>query len=135
MDKERPIILKKQKQSPANDAVKANGIGDSSPVPSKSTKSKQGNTTAKGPLVAQQLGKLIVKAIASKATAATAKRVIPLKTTEKVANHPAREKKQKESLANDAVEAKGIGDSSPVPSKSTKSKQGKTAAEGPVVTQ
>ena len=73
MDKECPLILKKQKISPANDAVEAKGIGDSSPVPSKSTKSKQGKTAAKGPLVTQQSSKVVVKAITSKATEDTAK--------------------------------------------------------------
>ena len=60
---------------------------------------------------------------------AAAKRASPLKTTEKVAGHPASDKecssilkKQKKSSANDAVEAKEMGDSSTVPSKSTKSK-------------
>ena len=123
-DKECLIILKKEKKSQANDAVEAMGIVDSSPMPSKSTKSKLGKTAAKGPLVTQQSSKVVVKAIASKATEDAAKsapkRAIPLKTTEKVADHAASEKKQKKSPANDAVEAKGIGDSSSVPSTSTK---------------
>ena len=64
MDKECPIILKKQKKPPANDTVEAKGFGDRPPVPSKSTKSKHRKSAAKGPLVTRQSGKLVVKAIA-----------------------------------------------------------------------
>ena len=72
------------------------GIVNSSPVPSKPTKSKPVKTVTKGPLVTQPSSQVHVKAIASKATKesakSAAKRAIPLKTTEKVDDHPASEK-------------------------------------------
>jgi hypothetical protein len=132
MDKECPM-----KESPANDAVEAMGIVDSSPVPPKSTKSKMVKTAAKGPLGTHQSRKVGGKAITLKATEdaaiSAAKRASPLKTIEKGANHPAGSKKQKKSPTNDAVEAKGIGDSSSVPTTSTKSKKGISAPKGPPV--
>jgi len=132
MDKECPM-----KEYPANDAVEAMGIVDSSPVPSKSTKAKLGKTAAKGPLGTHQLSKVGGKEIALNATQdaalSAAKRASPLKTIEKGANHPAGSKKQKKSPTNDAVEAKGIDDSSLVPTTSTKSKKGMAAPKGPPV--
>jgi len=119
MDKECQM-----KKSPANDAVEAMGIVDSSPVPPKSTKFKLVKTAAKGPLGIHQSRKVGGKAIALKATEdaaiSAAKRASPLKTIEKGADHPAGSKKQKKSPTNGAVEAKGIGDSSSVPTTSTK---------------
>ena len=39
---------------------RAKGIGDTSPVPSKSTKTKQKKTIAKGPIFTQQSGNAVV---------------------------------------------------------------------------
>ena len=62
--------MKKQKKSRANDAVAAEGIGDTSSVPSTSTKTKQKKRNiAKGPISTQQSGNADVKAMSSKATA------------------------------------------------------------------
>ena len=133
-DKEGSSISKKQKKTPANDAVAAKGIGDTSPVPSKSTKSKLGKIATKGPLGTHQSRKVGGKAIALKATEdaaiSAAKIASPLKTIEKGADHPAGSKKQQKSPTNDVVETKGIGDSFSVPTTSTKSKKGDYCTKG-----
>ena len=100
-----PAGSKKQKKSSTDDAVEAKGIADGT----------------------HQSSKVDGKAIALKATEgkalSSAKRASAIKTS----------KKQKKSLTNDAVEAKGIGDSSSVLTISTKSKKGTTAPTGPPV--
>jgi hypothetical protein len=100
---DHPAGSKKQKKSSTNNAVEAKGIADGT----------------------HQSSKVDGKAIAFKSTEGTAlssaKRASAIKTS----------KKQKKSLTNDAVEAKGIGDSSSVLTTSTKSKNGITAPKGP----
>ena len=110
-------------KDPANDAVEAMGIVNSSPVPPKSTKSKLVKTAAKGPLGTHQSRKVGGKAIALKATEdaaiSAAKIASPLKIIEKGADHPAGSKKQQKSPTYDVVETKGIGDILLVPTTST----------------